>query len=99
MGGAAAEYQGAIDEHIGPDAVVEFLRNTGTPPGTPEENLVAFLKSDVRSGGKKWKVLFAGIVSEQITVGGTNPARIPATIADALTLAERYATGAATKAF
>ena len=95
--GCAAEYQMAIDEHVGPDAVTEFLANTGTATRTLEDNLVAFLKSDARTGGKKWKVLLAGIVAEQITTGGTNSSRIPPPVVDALRLAEAYAKGATLK--
>ena len=98
-GGAATEYEAAIDEHIGTGAVDDFLTNTGTTGSTREDELVAFMKSDARTGGKKWKVLFAGIVADQITGTGTDPSRIPSTIADALRLAEQYATETAKKAF
>lgn len=98
-GGAASEYESAIDAHMGSSAVDDFLRNTGVTASTREDQLVTFMKSDARTSGKKWKVLFAGIVADQITLGGTDPARIPSTIADALKLAEQYATGTAMKVF
>lgn len=98
-GGAAAEYEEAIDEHIGLGAIDDFLDNTGTSGNTREDELVVFMESDARTGGKKWKVLLAGVVADQITARGTDPTRIPAAIADALDLAERYAMETTTKVF
>ena len=98
-GGAATEYEAAIDQHIGVGAVDDFLTNTGITGSTRQDELVAFMKSDARTGGKKWKVLFAGIVADQITCSGTDPSRIPPTIAGALKLAGQYATETANKAF
>ena len=98
-GDSAAEYEAAIKEHIGPSAIDDFLTNTGVTGTSREDQLVAFMKSDARTGGKKWKVLFAGIVADQITRGGTDPARIPPAIKDALELAEQYATATSTKVF
>ena len=98
-GGAATEYEAAIDEHIGFGSVDDFLRNTGVTGNTREDHLTAFMKSDARTGGKKWKVLLAGIVANQVTLGGIDPARIPPAIVDALQMARDYATGIGTKAF
>ena len=97
-GGAAAEYEAAIIEHIDLHALATFSDPRGIIGKTLEDQLVEFMKSDARTGGKKWKVLFAGIVAERITSGG-DASRIPPTVADALQMAERYATGAATKVF
>lgn len=98
-GGAAHEYQSAISNHIGPTALADFLRHGSSALATIEDQLVAFMKADSRSGGRQWKVLFAGIVAEQLTLGGTDVTRIPPTIASALQWASRYADGTATKAF
>jgi putative ATP-dependent endonuclease of OLD family len=98
-GGAAAEYETAIVDHIGPNALSGFAARSGIAGNPLEDQLVAFMKSDARTAGKRWKVLFAGIVADKMTGGGTNPARIPATISDALNLAMHYSTGTAVKAF
>ena len=98
-GGAAAEYEAAIDEHMGQGAIDEFLNNAGVAEKSREDELVAFMKSDARTGGKKWKVLFSGIVADQITNGGADPTRIPLAIVDALQLAEEYAIGTKKKVF
>ena len=98
-GGGAAQYEAAIIEHIGPNAIQDFLHNTGATASNLEDMLVAFMKSDANTGGKKWKVLLAGVVAEGITKNGTDPAGIPSAIVHALQLAEQYAKGTATKVF
>ena len=95
-GGAAAEYEAAIANHIGSNTLQHSMTSMGMTGNTIEEQLAAFMKGNT---GKKWKVLFAGIVADQITQGGNNSTRIPPIITDALQLAEQYATGTATKAF
>ena len=95
-GGASTEYETAITNHIGPNALRNFSMSAGMQGDPLEEQLVAFMNGKT---GKKWKVLFAGIVAEQITRDGIDPSRIPPTIVDALQLAKSYATGIATKAF
>ena len=95
-GGASAEYEAAIANHVGPSSLGNVINSMGMTGETVEEQLVAFMRGTT---GRKWKVLFAGIVAEQITQGGVDPTRIPPTIADALQLAKEYATGTATKAF
>ena len=97
-GGATAEYEAAIAEHIGPNALGTFVNSMSMAGNTLEDQLVTFMKSERRTGGKKWKVLFAGIVAEKITDGG-DATRIPPTIVDALQLAEKYATGTIKKVF
>ena len=95
-GGAAGEYEEAIANHIGRNALQHFIGPTSMTGNTLEEQLVAFMKGNV---GRKWKVLFAGIVADEITNGGGDPTRIPPAIVDALQLAKRYATGTMTKSF
>ena len=95
-GGAAAEYETAIANYIGPNALQNSSAAVGKAGDPLEDQLVAFMKG--KRGGK-WKVLFAGIVAQQITQNGTDSSRIPTTIADALQMAKNYATGSATKAF
>ena len=95
-GGATAEYETAIANHIGPNTLRNSSMYAGIAGDHPEDQLVAFMNG---KAGKKWKVLFAGIVAEQITQGGVDPRRIPTTIVDALQLAKSYATGSATKVF
>ncbi len=95
-GGATVEYETAIANHIGPNTLSNFCTSTGMAGASLEDQLVAFMKGNT---GRKWKVLFAGIVAEQITQGGDDASRIPATIVDALQLAKSYATGTSTKAF
>ena len=97
-GGAAAEYEAAIIEHIGPNALGNFVNSMNMSANTLEDQLTAFMKSDRGTGGKKWKVLFAGIVAEKITAGG-DMTRIPPAIVDALQSAEQYATGTIAKVF
>ena len=98
-GGAAPEYSAAIVNHVGSTGLQDFLRNTANTSNTVEDQLVDFMKSGAGTGGKKWKVLFAGIVADDITMGGTDATRIPATIVDALQLIQQYADGTAGKAF
>ena len=95
-GGAAAEYESAIATLIGPSALRTSSASLGVAGDPLEDRLVAFMKGNT---GRKWKVLFAGIVAEQITQDGSDPSRIPSTIVDALQLAKNYAVGSATKAF
>ena len=95
-GGATAEYETAIANHIGPNTLRNSSMSAGMAGDPIEDQLVAFMKGGT---GRKWKVLFAGIVAEQITQGGVDPCRLPTTIVDALQLAKSYATGRATKAF
>ena len=95
-GGAIVEYETAIANHIGPNTLRNFSMSGGMASDPLQDQLVAFMKG---STGRKWKVLFAGIVAEQITQGSIDPSRIPTTIVDALQLAKSYATGIATKAF
>ena len=95
-GGATTEYEAAIANHVGPNALRNSSMSSGMQGDPLEEQLIAFMKGNT---GKKWKVLFAGIVAEQITRDGTDASRIPPTIVDALQLAKNYATGIATKAF
>ncbi len=98
-GGAASEYQQCIENHIDANALHDFVSREQITANTLEEQLCAFMKSDSRSGGRNWKVLFADIVADQITKGGTDDSRIPSTIVDALELAHNYATGSAVKVF
>ena len=98
-GGAAPEYQAAIVSHIGINALLNFVNSENLSSLTVEDQLVEFMSSKSRRGGKKWKVLFADVVADQITQGGTDPARIPQDIADALQLVEQYSAGTATKVF
>ena len=95
-GGASTEYESAIANHIGPNTLGNSSISLGTVGAPLEDRLIAFMKGNT---GRKWKVLFAGIVAEQITQDGSDPSRIPSTIVDALQLAKNYAIGSATKAF
>ena len=95
-GGVAAEYEAAIANHIGPNALRKFSEAQGIVAEPLEEQLVAFMKG---KGGSKWKVLFSGIVADQITQGGIDATLIPSAIVDALQLAQDYATGEKTKAY
>ncbi len=95
-GGATAEYETAIASHIGPNALRNSPATAGIAGDSLEDQLIAFMKGNA---GRKWKVLFAGIVARQITQGGADFSRIPTTIVDALQLAKSYAIGNATKAF
>ena len=97
--GAASEYEQCIYNHVGPTALQNFVVRENWTGKTLEEQVVAYMKSDSRTGGKKWKVLFADIVADQITDEGSDGSRIPGVIADALKLANEFATGVATKAF
>ena len=95
-GGASTEYESAIANHIGPNTLRNSSISLDTAGAPLEDRLIAFMKGNT---GRKWKVLFAGIVAEQITQDGSDPSRIPSTIVDALQLAKNYAIGGATKAF
>jgi hypothetical protein len=95
-GGAYAEYEAAIDENIGKGELAKFVEaDPGRKAMPREERVWQFMKS--RRWGRKWKVLFAGIVAERITAGGTDSSRIPPLIAAALNRARDFASGAAIK--
>jgi putative ATP-dependent endonuclease of OLD family len=96
-GGARAEYEAAIAAHPEARTLAAFVAADPGRGGLPREAQVhEYMKHD--RWGKPWKVLFAAIVAESITAGGTNPARIPAPIVAALNRARDFATGAAVKA-
>ena len=95
-GGAAAAYESAIASHVGTNALSRFSYREGMTGDPLEDKLVAFMRRKI---GSKWKVLFAGIVADEITQGGTNATLIPSTITDALQLSRDYATGVKVKAF
>ena len=95
-GGARAEYEAAIDENIGRGDLAKFVAaEVSRKAMSPEERVRQFMKSD--RWGRKWKVLFAGIVADRITAGGTDSTRIPPRIIAALNRARDFATGAAVK--
>jgi putative ATP-dependent endonuclease of OLD family len=98
-GGAALEYEQCIVNHVAPTALHDFVARENMTGHTLEEQVAAYMRSDSRTGGKKWKVLFADIVADQITDQGSDGSRIPGAIADALKLANGFAQGVATKAF
>ena len=98
-GGAAAEYKAAIDLHIGHNALPNFVNNENLTSSSIEDQLVEFMSSKTRNSGRKWKVLFADLVTDQITRGGNDSTQIPPDIVDALQLAEQYSLGTATKVF
>ena len=95
-GGAGAAYEAAIANHIGPNSLHHFTNSTGRAGEPIEDQLVAFMGGNT---GRKWKVLFAGIVADQITQGGVDPTLIPPVIIEALQLTKDYATGTKAKAF
>ncbi len=95
-GGACPEYEAAITAHPDAGTLADFVAANATRAILSREaRAQAFMKHD--RWGKPWKVLFAAIVAENITAGGTNPARIPPPIAAALARARDFATGAAVK--
>ena len=94
---AAAEYEQAIVDYIGPSALRDFVAaNSVLAAASIEDQLVAFMKT---RGGRKWKVLFAEVVAEEITARGTNPGRLPALIPTILQRVADFATAAAVKTF
>lgn len=96
FGGARTEYEAAINDHLGAGALTRFVATDPTRALlTAEERVHQFMK---KGRGDKWKTLFAGIVADQITAGGTNPARIPPLIVTALNRVRDFAMGAAVKA-
>ena len=95
-GGAGTAYEAAIANHIGPNSLHHFTNTTGMGGEPIEDQLVAFMKGNT---GRKWKVLFAGIVARQITQDGVDPTLIPPVIIEALQLAKDYAMRTKAKAF
>ena len=95
LGGAAPEYEQAIRNHLGPNALATHLAGN---PGltTLEDQLISFMGT---RRGQGMKVLLAGEVADAITQGGADPGRIPTFIVDALRTAESFATGQAAKSF
>jgi putative ATP-dependent endonuclease of OLD family len=97
QGGACPEYEAAITAHPDAGTLADFVAADATRATLSQEARVqAFMKHE--RWGRPWKVLFAAIVAESITAGGTNPARIPAPIVAALHRARDFATGAPVKA-
>ncbi len=96
FGGCCAEYEAAIEAHPDAGTLADFVNADATRAAMSREQQVHEFMRHPR-WGKRWKVVFAEHVSDAITAGGTNPARIPAPIAAALTRVRDFATGAVTK--
>lgn len=91
-GGAVGEYEAAIATHVGATSLADFV--AARPPlagAALEERVYEFMKAE--RWGQKYKPLVAGIVADAMTVGGTDPGRIPAIFTEVVTRAHEYARG------
>ncbi len=96
-GGGCAEYEDAIAAHPEARTLADFVAADPNRAALSREAKVhEYMKHD--RWGKPWKVLFASIVAQKLTVGGTDPSRIPAPIVAALKRVGDFAVGVAKKA-
>ena len=95
-GGATNEYRDAIATYISATALADFIHARNLGAASLADQLCQFMRA--REWGRKYKALFAGIVADAITVGGTTPTRIPQIYRAALVRARDFASGAAVKA-